>query len=315
MCAQQLRELPVLSASVADREEWERWFSQVPQPHFTQAWSYGVAKQRSDRWHVDRFLFLEGDRPVALCQMLVRRWSGLPLVARVNRGPLFLDASPSVELQWRVLRALRRVRRGLLLIAPALPADPVSETAMRKAGFMARKRNGWASGLIELYIPLETVRARASREWRKNLAAALKTRLELRIRNDAGGFEWMLQRHADNMRAKGFSNPPVDFVRELLAADAGDFRLFQACIDEEPCSALLVARFGHHAETYLSWTADEGRRHNAHTFLMWHAFVEMKRLGCRALDLGGYSTADRYGAYKRSLRGKEYRLAGEWLAL
>lgn len=78
---------------------------------------------------------------------------------------------------------------------------------------------------------------------------------------------------------------------------------------------MLVARFGHHAETYLSWTADEGRRHNAHTFLMWHAFVEMKRLGCRALDLGGYSTADRYGAYKRSLRGKEYRLAGEWLAL
>ena len=33
------------------------------------------------------------------------------------------------------------------------------------------------------------------------------------------------------------------------------------------------------------------------------------------LDLGGYTTHDKYGAYKRAMKGNEYRLAGEWLAL
>jgi hypothetical protein len=33
------------------------------------------------------------------------------------------------------------------------------------------------------------------------------------------------------------------------------------------------------------------------------------------LDLGGYTTNEKYGAYKRGMKGSEYRLAGEWLAL
>ena len=41
----------------------------------------------------------------------------------------------------------------------------------------------------------------------------------------------------------------------------------------------------------------------------------MKAVGCRALDLGGYATAEGYGRFKRGMRGSEYRLAGEWVAL
>ena len=40
----------------------------------------------------------------------------------------------------------------------------------------------------------------------------------------------------------------------------------------------------------------------------------MKAAGCRALDLGGYTTSEKYGAYKRGMKGGEYRLCGEWLA-
>jgi hypothetical protein len=42
--------------------------------------------------------------------------------------------------------------------------------------------------------------------------------------------------------------------------------------------------------------------------------IEMQRMGCRTLDLGGFSVSDRYGHFKRGMRGEEYRLAGEWLA-
>jgi hypothetical protein len=49
--------------------------------------------------------------------------------------------------------------------------------------------------------------------------------------------------------------------------------------------------------------------------LIWNAIVEMKAAGFRALDLGGFTTSDKYGAYKRGMRGREYRLCGEWLAI
>ena len=80
-----------------------------------------------------------------------------------------------------------------------------------------------------------------------------------------------------------------------------------------PVSGLLGVTLGTHAETYLSWTGEAGRRTGAHHLLLWNAIVEMKAAGCRALDLGGYTTSGKYGAYKRGMKGREYRLSGEWL--
>jgi hypothetical protein len=303
---------------VTKREDWERLFAQVPTPHFTQAWCYGEGK-RAENWDIERLAFHEGDTPVALCQVLAKRAARLPVAARINRGPLFLERAPSAETQFGVFRALRRrwrfARRGLLFLAPSLPAGDASTAILREAGFLRRKPDGWHSAFIDLQLPLETIRAQVSREWRKNLNAALKSHLALRVSSDPPEFEWMLERQADNMRNKGFVGPGIAFVRRMVESSPEDFRLFQASLDDQPCSGLVIARFGTQAETYLSWTNDAGRRLNAHTFLMWHAFVEMKRLGCRALDLGGYSTREKYGAYKRTMKGQEYQLAGEWLAL
>jgi hypothetical protein len=304
--------------SVANREDWEGLYAQVSRPHFTQAWCYGEGK-RAENWQVERLAFHDGDVPVAICQALTKKAAWLPVAARINRGPLFLERAPSAETQLGVFRAIRRrwrfARRGLLFLAPPLASGEDSTAMLRDAGFLRRKPGGWHSALIDLHLPLETIRAHVSREWRKNLNAALKSELGLRISGDPREFEWMLDRHSDNMRSKGFIGPGVAFVRRMIESSPEDFRVFLACLDQQPCSALMVARFGTQAETYLSWTNDAGRRLNAHTFLMWHAFVEMKRLGCRALDLGGYSTNEKYGAYKRTMKGQEYQLAGEWLAL
>lgn len=300
------------------RADWEQVYAQVPAPHFTQAWSYGEGK-RAEKWDVERLAFQDGGNTLAICQVLIRRVAGVTVAARINRGPLFLERAPPQPVQLGVLRAVRNrwrfARRGLLFFAPSLPDGGASTALLRAAGFTRRRANGWHSALIDLQQPLETIRGRVSREWRKNLNAALKSDLGLRISVDRQDSEWLLDRHAQHMRSRNFSGPGVAFVRRMVEASPEDFRVFLASHDDQPCSGLVVARFGAHAESYLSWTSDDGRRLNAHTFLMWHAFVEMKRLGCRALDLGGYGTLSKYGAYKRTMRGQEYQLAGEWLAL
>jgi lipid II:glycine glycyltransferase (peptidoglycan interpeptide bridge formation enzyme) len=306
----------VTALLVTEREEWESFFGQVPTPHFTQAWCYGEGK-RAQGWSVERLVF-HAEETSALCQVLVRRVLGLPVAARINRGPLFLQRAPSTELQLAILSALRRrwrfARRGLLLMAPALPFDEASTVLLRAAGFMQRRAGGWGSSLIDLDPSLEAIRASFASKWRNHLNGSMKAGIEVRVCRDAQAFHWMMERHAANMASKGFIGPAVGFVQGMIAASPQDFWVLQAFIDNEPVCGILVARFGNHAETFLSWTGEAGRRSNAHHLLLWRVITEMKAAGCRALDLGGYTTSEKYGAYKRGLKGKEYRLCGEWLA-
>lgn len=313
----QLSRAPTASELVDSRDQWDSLFGQVSLPFFPQTWAYGEGK-RSQGWTVERLRFMRDERPVAVCQVLVRRLLGLPIVARINRGPLFLrDASE--ETQFAVLHALRQRwrfgSRGLLLMAPSLPVGPESTALLRAAGFVPRKTDGWGSALIDLHPSLETIRAGFSSKWRNHLNGSLKAGIAVRISGDREVFDWMLDRHASNMATKGYEGPSVSFVRNMIASSPQDFSVYQAYIDNQPVSAILLARFGTHAETYLSWTGDAGRRSNAHHMLLWHLISECKAAGCHAIDLGGYTTSGKYGAYKRGMKGREYRLAGEWLAI
>jgi hypothetical protein len=296
---------------------WKQHFASLPWPHFTQAWSYGEGK-REQGWSVERLIFHDGAEPVALCQVLVKRILGLPVVARINRGPLFLQRTPSPDLQLNVLSALRRrwrfARRGVLLIAPALPFEEASAALLHAAGFTWRRDGGWGSSLIDLEPTPEAIRASFSSKWRNPLNSAIRAGVEVRMRRDAEAFEWMLERHIGNMTVKNFVGPDVGFVRAMIAAAPDSFWVLQALLDGEPISGLLGTRIGVHGENFLGWTNDAGRRTGAHSLLIWNAILGMKAEGCRALDLGGFTTSDKYGAYKRGMRGKEYRLCGEWLA-
>jgi len=298
--------------------QWDTLFRAVAHPHFTQAWCYGDGKLAVG-WSVQRLLIEDRHGPQAICQVLVRKFLGLPLVSRINRGPLFLERDPAPETRLTVLRALRRhwqfARRGLLLFAPSLEAGPEASALLRAAGFVPRNPAGWGSALIDLTPSLDAIRAGVSSKWRNHLKNSLRHGLELRLTQGADAIEWILAQHAHNMAQKSFAGPPLPFVRAMTASRAGDFTLFQAIQDSQPCSAILVSRHGAHAETFLSWTGEAGRQTHAHHFLLWQVIEHMKARGCSALDLGGYTTSDKYGAYKRAMKGREYRLAGEWLAL
>jgi hypothetical protein len=303
---------------ITSRAHWERLFSEAASPHFPQSWVYGEGK-RAKGWSIERLAFEDGEGPVALCQVLVRRILGMPVVARINRGPIFLPRGSSDEMRMAVFRTLRQrwrfARRGLLAIAPALPASETSDALLRETGFVQRRPGGWGSAVIDLTPSPDAIRAALSSKWRNHLNGSLKAGIELRVQQEPSAFEWMLERHTRNMSAKGFVGPDTNFVRAMIKASPQDFRVFQAHINKESVCGILVATFGSHAETWLSFTSDAGRRTHAHHRLLWQVITEMKGAGCTALDLGGYTTSEKYGAYKRGMKGREYRLSGEWLAL
>ena len=112
-----------LVREIVVRAEWERLYRQLPMPHMVQAWVYGEAKA-AEGWGVERLVFEQHGRPLAICQVLVKRLLGLPVAARINRGPQFLAVRPSDADGRAVYAALRQRwrfgRRGVLLMAPGL---------------------------------------------------------------------------------------------------------------------------------------------------------------------------------------------------
>ncbi len=301
-----------------DESEWAAVLARVAHPHLTQAWMYGEAK-RAGGWHPRRLVLESAGRPLALCQVLEKRVLGVPVLHRVNRGPLFVEDAVSPQTVRAVMRALREtwrgLRRGVLLIAPALEASEESRRTMIEAGFRFRSDESWQSAFLDLRRGEAALRRSLSSAWRNHLKVSERSGLVLRVSGSAESVEWMLARHAQNMRAKGFAGPAVAFVRAMAAARPGDRLVFQALHAGEPVAGCLVLAFGGRAEYYLAWYSDAARRLSAGNFLVWNAAIEMARRGCAAFDLGGYSTREKYGRFKEGMRGVEYRLAGEWIAL
>ncbi len=299
--------------------EWDACFSAVPHPHLMQAWSYGQAKGNAANWHVGRFIFEKSGTPVAICQVLEKRVAGLRAMARINRGPLFLEAQPDFQTKANVYDLLRRRWRltsgGPLLIAPALSPSAENETLLKQAGFWRWDASPWCSALIDLGEDEATLRSRLSVKWRNQLKKSLQSGLSLHSSTAPGDVRWMLEMHALNMELKTFSGPSPELIHSLYEARPAHFTVLSAMLDGQPVAGLIIVRFGTVAEAYIGWFGSaQARKVNSGNFLYWHAFLEMKQAGCRWFDVGGYFLADGkgFGHFKQNMGGTEYRLNGEW---
>jgi hypothetical protein len=306
--------------AVNDARAWRALFSRVEQPHLTQTWAYGDAKQASGGWRAQRFVFVRSDEPVAICQVLDRTVAGVRLASRLNRGPLFLDPGPSEDLVAGVYGALRRRWRGLhrtLFLAPALDDRPQNHRLLSDLGFHDRKRNGWCSARLDLRQPEAALRSNLTSRWRNRLKAAERSGLDLRIGGSAADLEWMIARHVENMAQKGFVGPKPALLRALHRAAPGSLLVFRAHHDGAPVGGLAVYRFGGIAECYIGWFGPEGRKVNVGNFLFWQIALDMSSRGCYGLDVGGLEPSDRgnhFGRFKGGLGATDYMLANEWLS-
>ncbi|HEV7275824.1 MAG TPA: GNAT family N-acetyltransferase [Devosiaceae bacterium] len=298
---------------VSDRAEWDSLLTLAPFPHLPQSFAYGEGKSAKG-WTTRRAVFVERDRPVALASVLERQVLGLRVLTRLNRGPVFLEATPRPGQIGAVHAALRRHWRGPLLLAPALESTQANCALLRAAGYVRRQRQGWTSGRIDLARSEDEIWRGFGSTFRNRVRQAEKSGATLRVADDAATYEWMLARHTENMREKGFRAADATLLRALRDAAPADVTVLQLLREGRPVSGMSVVRFGHIAEYHVGWFGPEGRKLNGGNFLMWHAIREMKRRGVLGFDVGGLKPGDGYTRFKRTMNPVEYELAGEWMS-
>ncbi len=307
----------VTVTEIHDASRWDALLGLAERPHLTQTFAYGAAKA-TQNWTLVRVCLSIGDVPIALCQVLEKRILGIRVVSRINRGPVMLEANPSNE---RVLAAYRAIRQrwghwysGPLSIAPALTQSDENAALLRQAGFVFRGRKGWWSGRIDLSRPLDAIKAGFASTFRNRLRKTLESELTLHVASDIDTVDWMIARHVENMREKGFAAVDGSFLANLRATAPQDYIVFQAMLGGKPVAGMSVVRFGDIAEYHTGWFGPEGRDANAGNFLMWSIMAEMKARGCTAFDIGGLYEGHGYTQFKRGMKPQEYQLAGEWVA-
>ena len=311
---------------VTDQAEWDKLFSQVEQPHISQAWAYGQAVQETvdfatrrlldaGGWRARRVVFIRGGAPVAICQLLDKSLAGLRFVSLADRGPLFLDAEPTDDTVRDVYRALRQAThlRGLLILVPALPDSPHNVALLGELGFRPRPAEGFRSTRVDLTPDEEEMRKKLKSKWRNQLKSGERSGAVMTASTSPEAVEWMIERHVENMKDKGFTEPTPAFVRALYNAAPDDFVVCQAVVDGKSLAGMAAFTFGQAAEYYIGWVSDAGRKLNVNNFLFWQAGLELRRRGCRTFDLGGMRAGSTEG-FKTGMGGSEDQLVHNWLS-
>jgi Acetyltransferase (GNAT) domain len=259
-------------------------------------------------------VFERAGEPVAIAQLLDKALAGMRVASRLNRGPLFLDPDPPGDVVRDVYGALRRhwqYLRGVLVMAPALPAAYDNYLTLAFLGFRDRHLHGWKGARVDLQPDEEQLLMGLASTWRNRLRSSLRSGLKLRVSQTSEDVDWLVARHADNMRDKEFNGPSPALVRALYDAAPDDFLVFQALLGDQPVGGMGIFTFSHTAEYYVGWFGPGGRRANVSNFMYWEIALEMKRRGYSWFDLGGIELAN-VGHFKRGMRGEEYELLNEW---
>jgi hypothetical protein len=304
------------AAAVLDEQTYCTIYEQMEKPHVTQSWAWGEAKKATEKLDVIRLVFHRGNDPIGLCQILRKKYLGVPVVSRINRGPSFRPGLSDAEKLGVISKLRSRFRYmlgGVLLIAPGMCYDRSHIDALRSLGFWRRRMAGGHSAIIDVHADIDQIRKGLHSKWRNQLKLGEKSGLLLSISSSIESAELLINRHEDHMRQKGFGGPSGGFLRSLHRASPRDFVVLVASTSAGPVGGVIIIKHGLNSEYLVGWFGEEGRKLAAGNFLLWNATIEMKRRGCRWLDLGGIPTSERFGHFKMGMGGDAYDLVGEWL--
>lgn len=298
---------------------WERLFDAVPDSTLEQSWTYGEAVRAANGYDVTRGLFLDGNAPLALIQVIRAPFLGIGRVSEILRGPLFLPEAGEGEREAVLSLVARTWKRGLLHMPrwlPELPDEPASHTLLRKAG-VRQTVTGYSTLVLDLTAEADVLRAGLSGKWRNALVQAEKAGLKVKETRGGEAIERIVEGYEDLKRRRRFTGPSGETARRLhaLARRKRDVLAVTVLQGSTPLSGALFLGHGQGSTYYMGWTSIDGRDLNAQNFAMWRGILKLKEDGFGFLDLGGIDTRREPGIarFKIGTGARLHRLAGTWM--
>ncbi|MEC9175273.1 MAG: GNAT family N-acetyltransferase [Pseudomonadota bacterium] len=299
---------------------WDRWLSAAGQSTIEQSWAYGMAMAQTTPYNARTLTLRRGREVVAFALVFTWTLAGVVRIAKIVRGPLFLNP-PEPATRHAVFAAIKaqfpRRKLNFFTWMPELPAAADSDQVMAALA-MRRVVTGYGTIWLDLAQSLETLRAGFDGKWRNQLRRAEAADLDVRVSQGGAALEWLLQRHDAHRQERRFRAPAGAFVRAIASHSGHNkraIRVLSAHHGSETLAAVLFLRHGDSATYYIGYSGGAGRTRHAHNLLLWQGLARLKDDLVAWLDLGGIDGRRMAGVsrFKLGLGGCPVTLAGTYL--
>jgi len=322
-----------LSYSIKEitQKEWDEFYIKIPRSNMMQSWDYGECKAKVENLYASRFMILFNDEPIAIFQVLLKKFMFLGSIARLNRGPLFLEEN--IDQNKQILKTLEVIRDfakkkvwRLFYLAPEVENTFKDQKDIIDKGFLKKKNAPWGSTFLNLHFDEEELLSNLNGKWRNMLRKAQKSDIEVKKFSGTGmPLSKIIDLYKKTQSLKGFSGINEDLLKEILSKESPTWKpTSYLCFDknikndnEEPIGMLVSIIHGTTATYLISYTDEIGRKFNANYLMLWNSIIDAKSDGSKYYDLGGLNknTTPGVAKFKRGLKGSEYELIGEYKVL
>jgi lipid II:glycine glycyltransferase (peptidoglycan interpeptide bridge formation enzyme) len=308
------------------QDEWYENWEKVVKATMIQSWEYGEAK-KSQGWNPQRYgIVNEDDRVVGILQIMLKTLPFIGGVARINRGPLFLQGNELGDEQEKTLSNLllamhkfcKEERIWLLSWAPEYHMENSYHDILKKHGHVANDRaNPWGSILLDIQVSEDSIFTGLNGKWRNLLRKAQKLNNDIRSVKDMDGIEDIVKIYNQFQHQKGFSGIPEKLLSSILFEylATNNLSVLKSIDTSGSIDGFVITIFSGDTATYLAgWSSDKGRRDCVNYGLLWESILISKKRGIAFFDLGGLNNTTPKGIqhFKKGLNGIPYSLVGEY---
>jgi len=230
---------------------------------------------------------------------------------KIYRGPLFFQEHETIENLLKFSKVLintfpRRPLRKLKWLPEWNLNDETIQKITSASGLSCTDET-FETIWLDLKAPLEIIKQRFHRKWRRDLYKAEGSPIEVTVDTQGRHLKEFLRNYDHFKSLKKFDGPNGNFMSHEIEKSLpfGDALILWARIQGVPVAGIVVIKHGHTASYRIAWNTPEGRSHNAHFLLLWRAIELLKKLNIQFFDLGGILSNDKnnFNTFKLRMNG------------
>lgn len=276
---------------------------------------YASVKSFVEGYTHELFYVKNGDNQyIGYVNVLVKRFLGLPLFVRVNRGPLLLKQHNKFETIFKTIDLIKGEKKFLpMVVSPNIEFTPASLHVALNYGWKCFNYYGYSSGLIDLTLDEDCILSSFNSKWRNQLRSAIKKKLV--VNNCYDRIDEMLALYKQDQIEKGYKGLPDKILQELFSQKSEPLLPFYVVNCENKIIAFTLIYRGDNCAHYLVGFNDyEGRKIYANNYLLYNAMLDCKKRGFNSFDLGGidFIHTEDIAKFKQGLNPNYYSLIGDF---
>jgi len=297
-----------VEVDVADERSWGEIMREFSDANLYQTWAHAAVI--SGRQRVSHLVLRREGKIAAVAQARIAK---LPLVnfgvAYIRWGPLWQNpmGDSDGESFRQAIRALRNeyvCRRGLVLrLFPfAFEDDTRCAAILREEGFSpTSNETPGRTIVIDMTVPLLTLRDGMARNWKRNLKAAEQNNLEVIEGSSVEMFEAFIGVYKQMVSRKNFVEPndihQFRHIQEQLPEEQ-KMQIMLCKSDGEISAGLIWSAMGNMGIELFAATGDAGTTTKGSYLLRWRLVEKLKQGNFRLYNLNGINPVVNPGGYK-----------------